>query len=295
MQYYRRTARLAALASGLLMTMACAAHAAPASAPATPTAAPATPDARGRAVLKAQLAALDDKQAFAATFAANATVLSPSGANEVHESDSHATSAISGLNPHAEIRSATFDHFTSGSVGQVAWFAADLHVTIESHEPESPASTSTRTVHAIELLDGANGWKVTVAAFTRVGPMNPDGACNIRDATEIGPLTKLLLSPTAISGALGEGAIVYGTEPAERGLGTKDAKALLAKWKNLTITLDTPAEVHEVRGKTYGYTMANIYIATKHGSPPYRLNAFLLALPAADGTWSVIGTSFGAL
>jgi hypothetical protein len=277
------------------MMLACAAQAAPLAAKSPAATASDSPDARGRAVLKAQLAALADNDAFAATFAPQATVLTSSGANEVHVSDSHAASAIASMNPHAEIKSATFDHFTAGSAGQVAWFAADLHITVLSHEPENPPSSETTTVRAIELLDGAAGWKVTVAAFTNVAKLNKTGACNIRDVTDVGPLTNLLTSPTTIASTLGEGAVVYGTDPGERGLGTKDAKALLAKWKDLTVTLDSPPKVHEVRGATYGYAMATVHVVTKPGGPAYRLNAFVLALPAAGGKWSVIGTSFGAL
>jgi hypothetical protein len=89
--------------------------------------------------------------------------------------------------------------------------------------------------------------------------------------------------------------VVYGTDLAERGLGTPDAKALLAKWKNLTVTLDASPKVHEVHGATYSYTMANLHILLKPGGPQYRVNGFVLALPAAGGKWSVIGASFGAL
>ncbi len=42
------------------------------------------PDARGRAVLEAQLAALGNDDAFIATFAKQATVLTPLGSAEVH-------------------------------------------------------------------------------------------------------------------------------------------------------------------------------------------------------------------
>jgi hypothetical protein len=281
------------------VVLACSAQAAPVPVPAPtkPSGASASdsPDARGRAVLKAQLAALDDNGAFAATFASKATVLTPDGVTEVHESDAAAGASIASLNPHAEIQSATFDNFTSGSAGQVAWFGADLHITVSSHEPESPPNLEQHTVRAIELLDGAAGWKVSVAAFTRVGNMHKMGTTFVREVTDVGPLTSLLTSPTAIVGALGGSAVVYGTDPGERGLGTKDAKALLAKWKNLAITLDSPPKVHEVRGSTYGYTMAYVHVVTKPGGPAYRLNAFLLALPTPDGKWSVIGASFGAL
>ena len=302
MQPHRRSARRAILASGVLAMIACAAQAAPSPAPAsTPTRTPAagsngSPDARGRAVLEAQLAALDDKEAFAATFAPTATVLTPSGANEVHEPDSGIYS-VSGIHPHAEIKSATFDHFASGSAGQLAWFAADLHIALESRESDTPPSLENGTVRAIELIDGTAGWKVVVAAFTRVGNLHDLGTSYIRerDVTDAGPLTNLLTSPSMLAGALTSGAVVYGTELGERGIGARDARALLARWRNISLSLDEMPRVHEVRGARYGYAMGNLQLVTKPGGTKYLLNAFLLALPTKDGKWSVIGASYGAL
>lgn len=293
----KRTVLAAALSGYALLTLVCAAEGAPTT-PASGKEAVTrsnSPDARGRAVLKAQLAALADEQAFMATFAATATVLTPYGSSEVHASDVGAAAAIAQLNPHAEVKSATFDHFMSGSAGQLSWFAADLHITVVSHEPENPPSTTSSTVRAIELLDGAVGWKVTVAAFTSVGKLHTSGTSSISQPTDPGPLANLLLSPDALAGALGDGAVVYGTDVAERGLRTGDARALLGRWKKLTISLDESPKVHEVRGATYGYAMANVRVATKLGGPNYRLNAFVLALPTPAGKWSVVGASFGAL
>ena len=89
--------------------------------------------------------------------------------------------------------------------------------------------------------------------------------------------------------------MVFGTEPNERGIGNAGNKALLAKWKKLTITLDTPSTVHEVRTGTYGYAMAKVSLVTKPGGEAYKLNAFILALPAAGNRWSIVGASYGAL
>jgi hypothetical protein len=288
----RRHALWAALSLGAITTFACTAQAAPTNG--QPTGSDSA-DARGRALLTAQLAALADNTAFAGTFASKATVLTPTGSGEVHESDAQAAWGVAGMNPHAQIKSATFDHFTSGSAGNVAWFAADLHITVVSHEPQSPPATNNNTIRAIELLDGAAGWKVTVAAFTRVGNLHKVATSTINDRSDAGPLTNLLTSPTAIADALGDNAVVYGTDAGERGLGTKDAKTLLGRWSKLTITLDSPPAVHEVHGTTYGYTMANINLVTRPGGPAYSLNAFLLALPTAGGKWSVIGVSYSAL
>ncbi len=291
------------LAACAVLALACTASAdkTPAAAPAkavapTASSSPGTsPDARGRAVLKAQLAALANDEAFIATFAPQATVLTPLGSNEVHAPNAGVAAAIAFLNPHAEIKSATFDHFTSGGNAQVAWFAAELQLSIDSHEPGSPAATAKHTVRAIELLDGAADWKVTVAAFTNVAPLYTFGTSSIADPTAPGPLANLLLSPDSLAGALAEGAVVFGTDPAERAIGAPAAKSLLGKWKKLTITLDPKSKVHEVRTATYGYAMTNVRVTTKPGGEAYKLNAFVLALPGTGDTWSVVGASYGAL
>jgi hypothetical protein len=255
-----------------------------------------SPDARGRAVLNAQLAALANDDAFLETFAKQATVLTPLGSTEVHAPNARVAGAIAFLNPHAEVKSATFDHFTAGGNAHVAWFSAELHLTLSSHEPGGPAASETHTVRAIELLDAAADWKVAVAAFTNVAPLNTFGTSTIKDPTDAGPLTSLLLSPPALTGALGEGAVVFGTDPGERAIGAADATALLAKWKKLTITLDPKSKVREVHAAAYGYAVTNVRIATKPGGEMYKLSAFVLALPGAKpDSWSVVGVSYGAL
>jgi hypothetical protein len=296
------------LAVGATLAFACTANAdkapvpgpAKATSPAAgkPPAAPTksdSPDIRGRAVLKVQLAALANEEAFIATFAKQATVLTPLGSNEVHTPNAGVTAAIGFLNPHAELKSATFDHFTSGGNAQVAWFAAELHLTIASHEPGSSAATEKHTVRAIELLDASADWKVVVASFTNVAQLYAFGTSSIKDPTDAGPLTSLLLSPETLASALGDGAVVFGTDSGERGIGAADAKALLDKWKKLTITLDPKSKVREVRTATYGYAMTNVRIVMKPGGEAYKLNAFVLALPGAGGAWSVVGASYGAL
>src|SRR3569833_2755979 len=66
-----------------------------------------SPETRGRASLTSQLAALANDDAFIATFAKQATVLSPTGTNEVHANNAGIAAAVAFLNPHAEVTSAT--------------------------------------------------------------------------------------------------------------------------------------------------------------------------------------------
>ncbi len=311
-----RIVRSFVIAAGAVLALACTASAekapdpAPAKAPpstppkALPPAArkapspPATndsPEVRGRAVLTAQLAALANEDAFVATFAKQATVLTPLGSNEVHAPNAGVAAAIAFLNPHAELKSATFDHFTAGGNAQVSWFSAELHLTVSTREPGSPAATEKHTVRAIELLDGAADWKVAVASFTNVAPLYTFGTSSIRNPTDPGPLANLLVSPEALANALGDGAVVFGTDPGERAIGKAEAKALLGKWKKLAITFDPKSRVHEVRTATHGYAMTNVRVVAKPGGEAYKLNAFVLALPVGSGGWSVLAASYGAL
>src|SRR3569833_2088012 len=71
--------------------------------PARPNEPADSPEARGRATLTAQLAALTDDDAFIATFAKQAAVLTPIGSNEVHVNSAGVAAAILFLNPHAEV------------------------------------------------------------------------------------------------------------------------------------------------------------------------------------------------
>ena len=150
-------------------------------------------------------------------------------------------------------------------------------------------------VRAIELLDGAADWKVAVASFTNVAPLYTFGTSSIKNPTEPGPLANLLVSPRALADALGDGAVVCGTDPSERGIGAADASALLGKWKKLAISLDPKSKLREVRTATFGYALANVRIVAKPGGDAYKLNAFVLALPHQDGAWSVVAAGYGAL
>ena len=252
-----------------------------------------SPEARGKAVLKAQLAAMADEEALVATFARQATVLTPSRSSEVHEENWWGGATIAELNPHAEIVSRSFDHFVAGGNSEVVWFGADLHFTVVSHEPQEEASTAKFTVRVIELLDGAAEWKPAVAAFTRVDTWSTYGKVDVVDATEVGPLASLMTSPSALGAALGDGAIVYGNDPNERAMGLADGRALTRRWQKLPIAFTTPPKVHEVHAATYGYATGAVTVTPKPGGPVYKLSAFVLALPRIDGTWSVIGASYG--
>ena len=255
-----------------------------------------TPDSRGRAIVAAQLAAVQhwtDATPMIATFAPAAVILFPNGERTVEQANGIAES-IAFLNPHSVVKTATFDHFTSGGNASVSWFTAELHFTVVSTEPQYKAISEQHTIRTIELLDGAAGWKVAVAAFANVAKLSPDGASHIKDATPPGPLVDLLAAPEALAGALDAGAVVFGTDPGERGVGA-DAKALVGRWKKLKLSLDVAQKAREVHTATYGYGMTNVQMpAAKASDYPLGMTAFVLALPGPGDTWSVIAASYGA-
>jgi hypothetical protein len=224
-----------------------------------------------------------------ATFAKDAVVLLPNG--EQPAADADVASAIAFLNPHADVKAASFDHFTAGGNASMAWFAAELHFTVASSEPGYGVATEKHVVRAIELLDGAAGWKVAVAAFTNVGKLQQSGSSEIADATAPGPLVQLLASPPPLASALDANALVFGTDPDERGVGA-GAKKLVGGWNKLQLALDTAQKAREVHTARYGYAMTNVTL----GQPgkTKAMNAFVLALPGAAGAWTVIAASYGA-
>jgi hypothetical protein len=263
----------------------------PAATPAKPAPAPTPtkPAPKPETVLEAQLEALkqwaDDDGPMQATFAKSAIVLFPNGEEPVSEGSVGSQAAI--LNPGTTLKSATYDHFKSGSHDNVMWFSADLHVTTREG-----SHTKTRTIRAIELLDGAEDWKVVVAAFTNVGKLAESGSSPIANATPADVLTKLLVAPDALAAALAPDAVVLGTDPGERGEGD-GAKKLLATWHKLQLTIDAAQKTREIHTASYGYAMANVVLKPAKGDEG-AMNAFVLAIPAPGGAWSVVAASYGA-
>jgi len=254
-----------------------------------------TPESRGKAILQAQLAAVkkwSDPDPMVATFAKGAVVLLPQG-EETLGGPRDIASGIAFLNPHSTVKEATYDHFTAGGNASVAWFGAELHFTVVSTEPGYGTSTEKHTVRAIELLDGSAGWKVAVAAFTNVAKLQEQGSCEIEDKTEPGPLAELITGPHSLARALAADAIVFGTDPSERGAGAS-AKALVASWHDLGLSTDLNQGIREIHNSTYGYAMMDVHLASPKLGKSLAMSAFLLALPGPDNTWSVVALSYGA-
>jgi hypothetical protein len=105
---------------------------------------------------------------------------------------------------------------------------------------------------------------------------------------------KLLAAPDALSGALAaDPIVVFGTDKAERAIGRAAAKALLAKWRKLPLAVEEADKVREVRTASWGFAMADVNIP-KPGGAPFRMSAFLVAVPGPSGSWSVVAVNYGA-
>jgi hypothetical protein len=257
-----------------------------------------TPEKRARALVEKQLKALPDgNAALVADFTKDAVVLLSYIGSRIDEPDLELATAIAGLHPHAEMKSAKLANLVAGGNASMVWLAAELEIVVLSTEPGETPSSEVRTVRAVELLDAASDWKIVAASFVEVRGLSQRRASlgPIPSPTPAGPLTPLLAAPDKLAAAIGgDPVVLYGTDKAERAIGAAAAKALLGKWRKLPLTIDEGDKVREVRTANWGYAMADVNIP-KPGGPPFRMSAFLIALPGAGGSWSVVAAIYGAL
>ena len=257
-----------------------------------------TSEKRARALVEKQLKALpDDNAALVLDFAKDAVVMLSYIGSRVDAPDLELAAAIAGMHPHAEMKSAKITELVVGGNASMVWLAAELEIVVLSLEPGETPSTEVRTVRAVELLDAASDWKIVAASFVQVRGLSQRRSSlgPIPSPTPAGPLTPLLASPDKLAAAIaGDPVVLYGTDKAERAIGASAAKSLLAKWRKLPLAIEENDKVREVRTANWGYAMADVNIA-KAGGPPYRMSGFVIAVPSADGAWSVVAASYGAL
>jgi hypothetical protein len=172
------------------------------------------------------------------------------------------------------------------------WLVADLEVS---------AGGKSRTVRAVELLDGAKGWKVAVASFAETQPAKRGATTPgpIPAPTDAGPLSALLATPNKIATTLPEEdnapeMFVLGTQTDERGIAYGDAKLLAYKFGKLGFALEDKDKVHEVRTPKWGYAIANVNRLAPPDQP-YRTSGLVIAIPAKDGAWSTVAAVYNAL
>jgi hypothetical protein len=293
--------RLSCLSLAFILTSACTAKAdspkpAGKALPAKPKASP-TPEERARTLLEKQLKALpSDNAALMATFVKDAVVMLPRVAAKL-DPELELGGQIAGMNPHATMKSAKLGQIVAGGNASMVWLAAELEIVVLSAEPGEKPSSATHAVRAVELLDGAADWKVAAASFTEVRPLEQlrESLGPIPSPTPPGPLVKLLASADALASSLSSDPVaVFGTAAAERGVGQSAAKTLLAKWRKLPFAIEEADKVREVRTAAWSYAMADVNIP-KPGGSPFRMSAFLVAIPGPNGAWSVVAVNYGAL
>ena len=152
-----------------------------------------------------------------------------------------------------------------------------------------------RAMHAVELLDGARGWKIAVASFApvRSAASGTPPAATMPAPTPAGPLAALLAAPTKVStdllddGEDGPLVFVVGPELADRAIGLVDAGLLAYKLGKQGITRAPTEPVHEVRTGTWGYAVANL--------GPKRMTGLVIALPGTSSTWRIVAAAYNAV
>ncbi|HUC00403.1 MAG TPA: hypothetical protein VMS11_11305 [Solirubrobacterales bacterium] len=290
--------RIAAVSFACVLAASCTAQA---DSPKTPAKAPPAksspmPEERAKSLLEKQMKALPaDNAALLATFAKDAVVMLPRVAAKI-EPDLELGGQIAGMNPHAEMKGAQLSQLVAGGASSMAWLAADLEITVVSAEPGEKPSSATHTVRAVELLDAASDWKVVAASFTEVRSLEQlrESLGPIPSPTPPGPLVKLLAVPDELAASLSaDPVVVFGTDKAERAVGRAAAKALLAKWRKLPLAIEEADKVREVCAASWGFAMADVNIP-KPGGAPFRMSAFLVAVPGPSGSWSVVAVNYGA-
>jgi hypothetical protein len=256
------------------------------------------PEVRARELMKKQLALLPDgKNAeLLAMFAPGAVVLVPDARPVDVSLD--LVSRIALLNPHATLVSATITDMEVGSAPGAIWFDAELAIVVTSSEEGRPAHRIPHTVRAVELLDGASGWKVAVASFaeTRKAAKGSTTPGEVPAPTAAGPLAALLADPKQIAEALPEdpSPFVLGTEAGERAIGQANALLLATKWGKLKFELEAKDKVHEVHTAAWGYAIGNVNL-TVPKDIPCRMSGLVLAIPKAPDGWTIVGVVYDAI
>lgn len=241
-----------------------------------------------RKALEAQLALLPTMhEELSATFRPDALVLSPE-AVEASDTSNELGTRIPRLLGQKVFGQAKITSLNAGARRGMMWSGSVIEIAYTNQD----GAKTTRTLRSIELLDASTG-KVAAASFGEIEKMKQQlGVGSIAKSNDPGPLTKMLVSPTAIAAALADdpNVVVFGTDPAEQAIGPEAAKKRLASWANLKLTIDKDKS-YEVRTDAWGYAVANINLPSKDADSPYRMSALLIAVP--DGAaWKVVALHY---
>ncbi len=247
-----------------------------------------TDTAPARKILERQLGMLPMlHDELAATFRSDALVLAPDP-REAKDTSNELGTAIPRLFGQKTFKHAKFTTLNAGARPGMMWSGSVIEIGYTREE----GTLLTRTLRSVELLDASTG-KVAAATFGEIEKLHMAlDVGELPKSTDPGPLTKLLVSPTAVAAALADdpNVVVFGTDPAEQAFGPEAAKKLLATWANLKLTLDKDKS-YEVRTDAWGYAVANINMPSKEADSPYRMSALVIAVP--DGAaWKVVALHY---
>lgn len=249
------------------------------------------PEAKGRAVLEAQIAAIHDGDAkVRALYDKDAVLLGSESSDTVGETATDYVALIETMGS-VQVDGIKIDTIAGSGDDHIAWFTATTKVAYSgaAEGVGTFKNTGTARISQLAVLDGTT-WKV-VASLVDSGRMT--GAkrepARIAGATARGPLVPLLASPKALADALSTdpNVFVIGTEQSERAIGPAAAKKLLGQWSKLNLSV--VGDVREVETKSYGFAQANV--KWTKGKDAIWMQALIIAVPSGD-SWRVVGVHY---
>src|SRR5688572_3866962 len=255
-----------------------------------------TPAQRGKKLITDQIATLTKAKGKMEDFIDPDALVLGMGTYQLKDSSSDLYQGFAGGSPHSVIKKAQLKSIAAGGTDSAVWVTAEVTITTRGQEPGFKPMTSTETFRVSELVvaDG-DKWKVVAAIFD--SPQSPsahDGPVTaLAGVTTPGALAKLASSVSSIEAALANdpGVFVVGTDKGERAIGPAAAKKLLKRWSKLTLEIDTT--VREVTTKTWGFVQANVTMVK--GKQRFPMKILLVAIPAADGAWTVGGVHYTSM
>jgi len=256
---------------------------------------------RARSFLDAQLASvladtLEDHRGLLAHFDPSASVL---GEGPIGSAIANLQAGVLAQNPHDEVIAAKVASLTAGGNDRVVWLQFELAIEVKRWEhvsPDDTEETERRIVRGSELLTAASGWRAVAAAFsTPREPQPRQPAFPVADPTEPGPLTALATDPGLAARSVRDdpAVAVVGLGRSDLAAGPAAARALLGKLGERRPGLQ--GKPHEVRTADWGFVHANVDLPLAGESLPGRAAVQLIALPDANGTWSVVSVHYAAL
>ena len=255
---------------------------------------PTDPATRGKTLIDAEVASLKSGNAKAlfALFDPDAVLLA---ATPKKVSGDELIANLGDLTPHGTIKAVKVVKLVAGGDDKVVWVMADLAITKLNQEPQFPATTKTVSIHTTQLLAADAGWKVVAvtAAESHEAERSRDVLPMKGTTGDVGPLAALAAAPDKLAAALAAdpNVVVVGNEK-EYAVGAGAAKKLLATWGSRKLSVN--GKVREVHKDNYGFVQANVDWE-EPGGKPYRFMAQVIALPKADGSWSVVAAQYLAL